>query len=184
MLTVLAVGYWHHFGRNRNIGRGRVIDVLQIDRELLTLLPLADYERRAAGVGEGAFLEVDGPDDRGIVRRRQCVADGRRLVDVFGALEHVERDLEQGMAEAKRHGPLFATRRFVPVAKLLRRLSGKPRLVGMGRRPPYLNRKAPCALAKRLDGRGKFGSLGDRHYLRLEILLRGGTGKGSEFRRR
>src|ERR1700722_6321344 len=40
------------------------------------------------------------------------------------------------MAEAKRHRPLFATRRFVPVGELLRRLSGKPRLVGVGRRPP------------------------------------------------
>src|ERR1700691_2312049 len=54
----------------------------------------------------------------------------------------------------------------------------------MGRRPPYLNRKAPCPFAKRLDCRGKFGVLGDRDYLRPEILLRGGAGEGSVFRRR
>ena len=91
-------------------------------------------------VGPPAF-QVIGTDQRLVVGVLDGVAD-RAGVELLGALEDVDRDLEVGVLEADRLGPLLLGGRRVGVAELLRRLAGEARLERMMLRPPHFGRHA------------------------------------------
>src|ERR1700722_6564921 len=113
-----------HLPTDRDVRRGSVVDVDEVERELRSLLPLADDERRRAGVRIGALGEVDRPADRGVIHLGYGVADGSWIVEFLRALERIECRLEQRVPEAERHRHLLASRLLVGVREFPRRLSG------------------------------------------------------------
>ncbi len=138
------------------------------------LLPLAADQRRRAHVLHRvlgtASLPGDRPDQRVVVGRGDGVAD-RLGLQRLGPLQAVDRDLEVGVLEADRLGPLLAGRGLVGVAELLRGLAGEVRLERVVMRPPNLGRHARAAIAQRLDRGREQQRLGRRHDLRPIALL-------------
>ncbi len=103
-----------------------------------------------------------------------ALRERRAVAQVAGALDRVDRDLEQanarkpigwvhGLAGRPARSALWRGRRA--------RAPLEVRFVGMGRRPPHLGRDVVAALAQRLHRRRKQQRLGDGDDLRLQSLL-------------
>src|SRR5580704_12511420 len=168
----------------RDFRRRLVEDDVEVVFPLGPFFPLATDDRSRAYVrhriGRSA-LPGDRTNDRLIVSLRDGVAD-RSGIELLGALESVDRDLEVGMLESERLGPLLSARFLVGVAILLRGLAGQARLEGVMVRPPDFGRHPRAAVAQCLNRGGKQQRLGRCHDLGLETLLRALRPENRELR--
>src|SRR5579859_530598 len=133
--------------------------------------PLAAYERSFGDVFDGLAVPGDGADDGVVIGGENGIANGGGGINVLGALENVERHLEEGVQVAERLGPLLFGSVFVGGAEFGGVFSGEAGAIRETWRPPDFRAQARAAIAEHFDGGGEENAFGDAGDFRLEALL-------------
>jgi hypothetical protein len=176
----LTRAQWFEFALSADFGVGIVVHDDEIVFEFLAgnpVLELGAGEPLAsdqAGFGDVLLwiaLPGDASDEGVIVGGANGVADSGAGIDVFGALQDIDSDFEQGVQEADGLRPLAVGCVFVGGAELGGILSVEAGEEGMTGGPPNLAAQAPAIVAQGLQGRGEKESFGDGRDLGVKVQM-------------